>query len=334
MPPTGALEEDEVVVLKAWIDQGADMPGRAETEVEIKRATDAKVQAFLDSIHTYAARRFGATLRADQSMARAADAADSTTLMHAAYAGTVDMMTALIDAGADVNAANNRRATALHWAITDPAKVRLLLLKGADVNAKTVDGRTPLHLAATLPSGTSIVEMLVEAGADLNARSIIGATPLHTAVSASVETTRLLLMKGADPNARNGLGVTPLMNAALFAGAASVSLLLDAGADATVRTKRGETALANAANRGNVPSVKLLLEKGADVRNVDFRGFTPLMHAAYADDATPELIQLLLSKGADVHAVGRGDTAGETAVSIAAKRGETEILRLLRDAAK
>ena len=56
------------------------------------------------------------------------------------------------------------------------------------------------------------------------------------------------------------------------------------------------------------------------------------MHAAYADDGTPELVQLLLSKGADVYAVGRGDTAGETAVSIAAKRGETETLRILRDA--
>jgi ankyrin repeat protein len=332
MPPTGALEEDEVAVLRAWIDQGADMPGRAETEVEIRRPTDPRVQAVLTAIHTHNARGFNATLSADKAMARAADAAGSTTLMHAAYAGTLEMMTALIDAGADVDAANDRRATALHWAITDPAKVRLLLLKGANVNAKTVDGRTPLHLAATLPSGTPVVEMLIEAGADLNARSIIGATPLHTGVSASLETTRLLLAKGADVNARNGLGVTPLMTAALLGGASAVSLLLDAGADATARTKRGETALANAANRGDLASVTLLLDKGADVRNVDYRGYTPLMHAAYADDGTPELIQLLLSKGADIHAVGRGDTAGETAVSIAAKRGETEILRILRNA--
>ena len=66
---------------------------------------------------------------------------------------------------------------------------------------------------------------------------------------------------------------------------------------------------------------------------VDDEGRTPLMHAAYADDGTPQLIQLLISKGADVHVVGKGDTAGETAVTIAAKRGETEILRILRDAA-
>ena len=333
MPPTGALEDDEIAVLRAWIDQGADMPGRTDTEVEIRRPTDPKVQAFLDVIHANESRAFTSALATDKAMARAADAAGSTVLMHAAYAGTVEMMATLIDAGADVNAANDRRATALHWGITDPAKVRLLLLKGANVNAKTVDGRTPLHLAATLPAGTPIVEMLIEAGADLHARSIVGATPLLASVAASLETTRLLLAKGADPNARNGLGATPLMNAALFGGAATVSLLLDAGADATIRTKRGETALANAANRGDLSSVKLLVGKGADVRNIDYRGYTPLMHAAYADDGTPELIQLLLSKGADVHVVGKGDTAGETAVTIAAKRGETEILRILRDAA-
>ena len=333
MPPTGALEDDEIAVLRAWIDQGANMPGRTDTEVEIKRPTDPKVQALLNTIHAYNARAFATALSADTAMARVSDAAGSTTLMHAAYAGTVEMMAALIDAGADVNAANHRRATALHWAITDPAKIRLLLLKGANVNAKTVDGRTPLHLAATLPAGTPIVEMLLEAGADLHARSIVGATPLLAGVASSLETTRLLLAKGADANARNGLGVTPLMNAALLGGPAAVSLLLDAGADATLRTKRGETALANAANRGDLASVKLLLDKGADARNVDYRGYTPLMHAAYADDGTPELIQLLLSKGADVHAVGKGDTVGETAVTIAAKRGETETLRILRGAA-
>jgi ankyrin repeat protein len=332
MPPTGPLEEDEIAILKAWIDQGADMPGRADTGPEQRHATDPKVQTFLNTIHTRDARGVGAVLSVDNAIARGVDAAGSTVLMHAAYAGTLEMMAAVLDAGADVNAANDRRATALHWAVTDPAKVRLLLLKGANVNARTVDGRTPLHLAAALPAGTPVVEMLMEAGADLGARSIVGETPLFTAVAANLETAKLLLANGADPNARNGLGATPLMTAALNGGAAAVSLLLDSGADATVRTRRGETALSSAASRGDLASVKLLLEKGADVRNVDFRGYTPLMHAAYADHVTPELIQLLLARGADVHVIGKGETAGETAVSIAAKRGETEALRLLRAA--
>ena len=332
MPPTGSLEDDEIAVLRAWIDQGADMPGRADTAIEVKRPTDPKVQALLDDVNAHDMRRFSAGLSADKALARSVDAAGSSMLMHAAYAGTIEMMSVLIDAGADVNARNDRRATALHWATADAAKVRLLLLKGADVNAKTVDGRTPLHLAATLPQGTPVVEMLIEAGGEVNARSIIGVTPLFTGVNAGIETTRLLLAKGADPNARNGLGVTPLMTAALNGGASVVGLLLDAGADPKIRTKRGETALANAANRGDLAVARLLLDKGADVRNVDFNGYTPLMHAAYCDDGAPELIRLLLAHGADVHAVGKGEMAGETAMSIAAKRGETETLRILREA--
>ena len=332
MPPTGALEEDDIAVLKAWIDQGADMPGRADTEIEVKRPTEPKVVAFLNLVHAHDSQSVRRALSADKTIAGAVDAAGSTMLMHAAYAGSLDIMRTLLEAGADLKAANNRRATALHWAIADPEKVRLLLLKGADVNARTVDGRTPLHLAASLPTGTLIAEMLLEAGADINARSIVGATPLFTGVVANIDTARLLLSKGANPNAVNGLGVTPLMTAALNGGAAVVKLLLDSGADATARTKRGETALANAANRGDLESVSLLLDRGADVRNVDFNGYTPLMHAAYHEYASPELVRLLLARGADVRAVGKGEVAGETALSIASKRGETEVVRLLRDA--
>jgi ankyrin repeat protein len=74
--------------------------------------------------------------------------------------------------------------------------------------------------------------------------------------------------------------------------------------------------------------VKLLLEKGADVNAVDYRGYTPLMQAAYCDEASSELIRLLLAKGASVNATGEG----ETPLSLAVKRGETEITRLLREA--
>ena len=51
--------------------------------------------------------------------------------MHAAASGTVAIMQALVDAGADVNAKNSRSASALHWAVGDEAKVKLLLLHGA-----------------------------------------------------------------------------------------------------------------------------------------------------------------------------------------------------------
>jgi ankyrin repeat protein len=324
MPPTGALSAEDVSILRAWIDQGAEMPGRAEESEKAKKITDPKVQALLDAIHRHdlAQVRKGA-----KAHASSVDAAGSTPLMHAAYAGTIDMMRVLLDGGANPNARNDRKASALHWAVADPAKLKLLLSRGSEIEAKTVEGRTALYLAAMQPAGAPIVQLLLEAGADPNAKNITGATPLFQAAVVSADSVKLLLAKGGSPNARSETGGTALMGAA-GRNHAAVALLVAAGADVNARTKRGEAALANAANRGNLDSVKLLLEKGANVNSADYRGYTPLMHAAYCDNVSPELIRLLLASGADINATGEG----ETALTLAGKRGETEVLKLLRQA--
>ena len=85
----------------------------------------------------------------------------------------------LLDAGHDVNAANDFGETPLHWAAYySPAEVvELLLQHGADVNARTNYGATPLHWAAG-HSTAEVVELLLQHGADVNARANGGATPL------------------------------------------------------------------------------------------------------------------------------------------------------------
>jgi ankyrin repeat protein/mono/diheme cytochrome c family protein len=328
MPPAGPLPPEQIGILRAWIDQGADMPGRASDYAERKK-TDPKTQALVDAIHRHDTAGLQRMMDEDPSLAKAVDAAGSTALMHAAYAGTVDMVRTMLAAGADPKASNSRKANALHWAITDPEKVRVLISAGAPVNAKTIEGRTPLFLSAMRPDGTVVARILLEAGADPNARTLTGATPLFPATGSSLDMVRLLLEKGADPKAKTETGATALMAAALGKPGA-VALLVTRGADVKARTKRGETALANAANTGSLENVRILLENGADVNLVDYRGYTPLMHAAYCDRAPIALIRLLLDAGADIHVKGEG----ETALSIAAKRGETEITRLLHEAQK
>ena len=326
MPPTGPLPPDEIATLRAWIDSGAEMPGRAAETVAVERPTDPRVQTFIDAIAAHDIAAVRKALSADKTLARSEDASGSSALMHAAYAGSVETMEALLDAGADVKASNGRKATALHWAISDPSKMKLLLMKGADVNAKTVEGRTPLHAAATLPAGAPVVRLLLEMGADVDARTIIGTTPLFGAAFTGAEHTRLLLDKGANPNAVSQTGATPLMSTR---DSAVIALLVSRGADVNARSKRGETALADAAAHGDVEAVKLLLEKGADVNAKDYRGYTPLMQAAQYDRDSPEIIRVLLARGANVNAVAEG----QTPASIAARRGDTELARLLRDAA-
>jgi uncharacterized protein len=64
---------------------------------------------------------------------------------------------------------------------------------------------------------------------------------------------------------------------------------------------------------GWLPAVKFLVEElGADVNARDHNGYTPLHHAASRGDN--ELIQYLVSKGADVKAVSR---SGQTTIDLA-----------------
>jgi ankyrin repeat protein len=111
-------------------------------------------------------------------------------------------------------------------------------------------------------------------------------------------------------------------------GSAVVSLLVSRGANVKARSKRGETALADAASRGDFEAVKLLLDRGADANAADYRGYTPLMHATQYDRDSPEIVRLLLARGANVNVTAEG----QTPVSIAARRGNTELTRLLREA--
>jgi cytohesin len=85
----------------------------------------------------------------------------------------------LIEAGADVNKANDKGATPLFVAAHNGhvAEVRVLIVAGADVNKATDDGVMPLCMAAQFGHEV-VVRALIKAGADVNAAGNNGATPL------------------------------------------------------------------------------------------------------------------------------------------------------------
>ena len=325
MPPTGPLSKEEIALLKAWIDQGADF--RTEIKEEAPPPpVDPKVTALISAVRSGAAADVEKLLKADPALVNSKDRAGSTPLHHAAGFGSLATMRLLLDKGADVNAKNRRASTPLHWAIRDEAKVRLLLDRGASVNAKQADGRTPLYQAASLGNGDAILRLLLDKGADPAIATANGQTALMAASGrGNVDAMRLLLEKKADVNAKSGTGATALMGAAGSRNPAAVRLLLDKGADGNALTKKNESALANAATAGVEESVKLLLDKGANVNVADDRGYTPLMYAAASELMPAGIVKLLLAKGADTNATGEG----ETPRTLAAKRGDTEVARLI-----
>jgi ankyrin repeat protein len=65
-----------------------------------------------------------------------------TPLMYAATVGSLEAMKILLDAGADVNARNTMKQTALMLSVTELDKVRVLVEHGANVNAVSSRGRS------------------------------------------------------------------------------------------------------------------------------------------------------------------------------------------------
>ncbi len=324
MPPTGALSDEEIGVLRAWIDQGADFRIQVEEDRPAK-PVDPKLAALIAAVRSGDTKAVERLIATSPELVNAQDTAGVTPLHHAASFGNLATMKLLLDHGANSNAGNKRKSTPLFWALHDEAKVRLLLDHGANVNAKSIDGRTPLYQAASMGNAVPVLRLLLEKGASPDAKTLAGMTPLIAAARANFEAMRVLIEKKADVNAKNAAGGTALMAAAQTGRPQAVRLLLEKGADPNARTKRNESALADAATAGNEETVKLLLDSGANVNVQDIRGYSPLLYAAGADAMPAGIVKLLLAKGADQTV--KGDD--ETARMLASKRGDSEVARLL-----
>src|SRR5262245_28781270 len=88
----------------------------------------------------------------------------------------------------------------------DTAEVRRLLQAGADVKAAQADGATALHWAA-YHGDASLASLLLDAGADVAAANRNGSTPMWLAASrGDAAVIKALLDKGANPNEELPLG--------------------------------------------------------------------------------------------------------------------------------
>ncbi len=323
MPPTGALTDEEIGVLRAWIDQGPDF--RNQVEDKPAKPVDPKLAGLITAVRSGDVKAVAKLIAASPDLVNAHDRAGNTPLMHAAGFADPATMKLLLEHGADVNAGNKRKSTPLLWSLHDREKVRWLIEHGANVNAKTVDGRTPAFQAASMGNAVPVLRLLLDKGADPNAKTIIGMTPLMAAARNNLEAERLLIDRKADVNAVSSAGATALMAAAQTGRPAAVRMLLEKGARVNVRTKKNESALADAATAGNEECVKMLLDRGAEVNVEDIHGYSPLLYAAGSDTLPAGVVMMLLAKGASLSA--KGDD--ETAPMLAAKRGDSDVARVL-----
>ena len=208
------------------------------------------------------------------------------------------------------------------------------LVHRASAGPNQLKNWTPIDFAC-LYGQRDVLEVLLEDGAPMDGL-LHGASLLHRAAErghgAVVE---LLIQRGADVNAvipqrDRTLRVTPLLRNVFREGGGEedvVRLLLAAGADPEIRIADW-SALSAAAGAGNLGVVKVLLEFGADVNTrtpdlasswgrpdcddwpivePDWHDTRPLYGAVCTGNL--ELVDLLLSRGADINALSFGWTA-------------------------
>lgn len=139
--------------------------------------------------------------RSHADLTAAARSDGSTALHMAVLCQRIDVIEALLDAGAPLEAKARSDTTALHCAAMQghTQTLRYLLDKHASLNARTVDGETPLHLAVKT-NNLNCAVMLVGSGADTDCTRNDGSTILHLcAISGNVEMARQLVRAGANP---------------------------------------------------------------------------------------------------------------------------------------
>jgi hypothetical protein len=120
------------------------------------------------------------------------------------------IMSKLIEAGADVNATNNKGHTALMMFCTkeDERIVTQLIEAGADINATDEFGETALMYVCRKGHG-EIATQLIKAGADINAADMRGMTALMlTRWNGDEGLLNMLIEAGADVNATDIDGQT------------------------------------------------------------------------------------------------------------------------------
>jgi ankyrin repeat protein len=263
---------------------------------------------------------------------------NQTALMWAAAERHPDVVKALIDAKADLQARTKKGFTALHFSARegDQETVRLLLAAGVNVNIRTQPDRpekapekekaggdqtTGLALGSSVVGGGGAVTRVVGNGATA------GYTPLLVAtVRGQVDLALFLISQGADPNVGDA-GFTPLHWAvATWEDGASNPLFGYEDPMSGIPDRQAKLQLVKALlAHGADPNARMTKRPPVGGGYTDVAGATPFLLASSIDDV--EMMRILLAAGADpklvtstnatpiMAATGLNHSVGESAVT-------------------
>jgi ankyrin repeat protein len=362
---TSRVEDFSALTMSSEVDQnGVPRPAQAAQRGDVPGVTRPfnyneliGKHGGLSALH-FAARQ-GAIAAAEALLAAGADinqrcAGDRTTpIIVAAVNGHFDLVSVLLDKGANPNLVSEAGMFPLYAVINTQwqprsfypqpraylqqktdylALMKKLLDKGADPNARiyrkpwfteynfellrTDDSGATAFWRAAWGADIAAMKLLVEYGADPNIRTMKIAARGNfqggTRGGADVDPSGRAPMPTGGPGATALIAVAGTGYSEGFAGnahryaptgllAAVKYLVEEQGADVNAEDEDGNTAVHNAASRGDNEMIQYLVSKGADVKKVNRRGQTTVDLANGPVQRTqpyPETIKLLEGLGA------------------------------------
>lgn len=260
-----------------------------------------------------------------------------TALHLAAFSGCLTSTSYLLAHGVDVNF-HTKCFTPLHFAAfgNSPETAKMLINNGAKIlngnNATKQSGEESLLHCAVRANALECLKLFIEEGTDVNTLRTNGTNAIHLAADLGHAQCLEILLNApkADPNIKICIREkesTALHLAADEGNAECVNLLLTKGADAKVKNHRGFTPLHLASRTSSLECVELLLRLGnADSNAEDFDHRTPLHAAVGKADSAFDILETLVSWGANVNAK---DVYGFTALHLAALDGLAHCVEML-----
>ncbi|KAH8826158.1 ankyrin repeat-containing domain protein [Flagelloscypha sp. PMI_526] len=216
---------------------------------------------------------------------------------------------------------------ALHAAARMGSSIEVLtalIKEGADVNAASPDGLPPLYLGVRA-GYLHVVQLLVKCGANVNAEGKKHASALLVAVyQRALDIVRALVEGGANVNVEDGSADSPLLAAVKLRALDIVQVLVDNGANVNTRGGNYGSALRLAVSQGALDTIKFLVLSGADLNMGEGYYGTALQVAASRGDL--RIVKFLVESGADVN-MGGGYYG--SALQMAALRRAQHVVKFL-----
>ena len=269
---------------------------------------------------------------------------DDTALILAAKHGKADVVTLLLNWGAQIELHDVNESTALHWAANNGhvEAVNHLLDNGSLLEAKGDRNNTALNFAV-MHGKSAVVELLLQKNASVNARNIRWENALDIAIATHPEFIEPLLMQIAtlpmDKQAECLLNVSEgIYPNALFYAAAKKPALFDVLMDRVLQepnptlkiaflnssNQQGCTPFILAAQVGAHESIRKLLAYGIEIESHDVNESTALHWAA--NNGHIEAVNHLLDNGALLEAKGYRNNTG---LNFAVMHGKGAVVELL-----